>query len=582
MLKVLFYFIIIKWVDLIDMVSTVDLNSNDYSKYANHESSSRMKFSGTLKFDNGSFSEIDLQTGKIFKSHKVYKYEQNIGINLFEFNSTSTCKDNMNDLYKFYHENLNFQPNFLYKIEDGFNVILRCPVCDLRTEVIWIRKGFMNSRHETFKFNPSQPLNRILVGQNNTLLIKSFQLTDSGIYSCVHKNLYDNLTYNKSLDKNIFETFHNVRIANSNKKFANSSDPLFMIKIYLFHSLKIFSAKKHLIFNEKLSHIKMYKRLKLNRRNLTYIDKNSDLKFYALWTNWGICNYCTLEKRHRKRSSECRVIYTGNLKFELFELNKIFNGYGWPCSFVSTYYDLVSNEIFDKIPNDLIELNECICEKNKHGLYEDEYLDDDDYDDDEDYEDDSYENREIAKGILKEFKLNTTNMTIFVVEKFTGDDITLKCLELDYHDVAWKKSYGLISNKDKNRISKRNITHLLSNELVIKDLNLTDSGLYTCYRDKKAKEALLVIKLKITPLRVKKAFLKLEDNYELMQPTLLMIGKFITGIVLFSLINQTVSTYFQNVKLKEKTNRHKKECYFIQKFLKINLEQFEKSLENKN
>ena len=61
------------------------------------------------------------------------------------------------------------------------------------------------------------------------------------------------------------------------------------------------------------------------------------------------------------RKAHCRVIYKGTSSEGLIKLNRTFFPFGWPCSFLNIYYDVMPLEAFNLIPNNLVDIKSCEC-----------------------------------------------------------------------------------------------------------------------------------------------------------------------------------------------------------------------------
>lgn len=125
------------------------------------------------------------------------------------------------------------------------------------------------------------------------------------------------------------------------------------------------------------------------------------------------------------------------------------------------------------------------------------------------------------------------------------------------------------------KMAKSNSTRIFSTHLIMKSLKITDSGIYKCFKHKNDNEHLASYRLKVN-LKKTQQNTHLNSEYELIQPKLLRIIAVVTSIALLSLINEAVKIYFQNKELKSLVENKKKDCYGIQKFLKLNLEEYDK------
>jgi len=161
-----------------------------------------------------------------------------------------------------------------------------------------------------------------------------------------------------------------------------------------------------------------------------------------------------------------------------------------------------------------------------------------------------------------------------VVNRFVGESITFKCLDLRYLNIVWKIKNNFVQNKDLIKMSGMNASHLLSNVLTIKKLKISDSGSYKCYVNKKDKEHIVSIDLKVN-IKINTALD--EDGYDIIMPFLKKIIFLIALIALLLVLNIAKRDYTKNNLLKVMVERKKKDCYHIQKFLRINLEEYDKA-----
>ena len=161
-----------------------------------------------------------------------------------------------------------------------------------------------------------------------------------------------------------------------------------------------------------------------------------------------------------------------------------------------------------------------------------------------------------------------------LVERFVGDNITFRCLDLRYLDIIWKVKNNLVRKKDLAKISGMNSSHLLSGDLSIKKLKLSDSGSYKCYKNKKDKEHVVSINLKVN-IKIKSSLI--QDDYETIMPFIRKIIFLKAIIAMLLVLNIAKRDYARNNLLKIMVDKKKKDCYDIQKFLRINLEEYDKA-----
>lgn len=175
---------------------------------------------------------------------------------------------------------------------------------------------------------------------------------------------------------------------------------------------------------------------------------------------------------------------------------------------------------------------------------------------------------------MKYYETDIQSIPEVSIEKQTGNNITLRCLDLEYNNVFWKVKNIFVQKADLIKLSGMNSSHLLSNELTIRKLKISDSGKYKCFKNKKDNELIISIDLKVIP-NIKKAF-TIVDDYEMVLPVLKKTFMFIAFVALLSVINRAVNDYSHNKELDVIVDKKKKDCYDIQKFLRINLEEFDK------
>jgi hypothetical protein len=144
---------------------------------------------------------------------------------------------------------------------------------------------------------------------------------------------------------------------------------------------------------------------------------------------------------------------------------------------------------------------------------------------------------------------------------------------LEYYNIIWKKDDNILKNKDIIKLTGSNITHLFNNELNLIKLKVLNSGTYKCFTSTNKLKYISAVKLKVNNSILNQKF---QDNYDPLQPYIKRVILYFSLIALILVITECINNYFKNENIKTITKKQKKDCHDIQKFLRINLEEFEK------
>lgn len=373
--------------DFFVTVLSKNLNSNDYSEYSLSNQIHQFfpsKFpqqNSTYIFNNQLKDVVDIYTGKFFnQSFKEFKTKQTVLLDLLhQFDSSAKCESEILNMTKFFYLNEQFQANFLHEVKEGLHLIIKCPMCEKenKKEKVWIKNnlsGSFEAVYESVNFTNKTNLNRTFISKNYSLIIKYFQLTDAGIYMCLDKDILTNLTNSSDIKlfiRNVYkiDQLEKIYLKNatdlSREKWWYFSELMFKINIYLLYSFKSIANQKFLKIESGLnkSNYSRIKYLQKNTKQESHYDNNTRLYLYSLWTNWSRCQMCQrkIKAKFLYRNAHCRVVYKGANSQGLLRLNRTFFPFGWPCSYLNIYHDLMPLEAFKKIPNNLVEVKSCNC-----------------------------------------------------------------------------------------------------------------------------------------------------------------------------------------------------------------------------
>lgn len=367
-------------------------------------------------------------TGFLMKLHSGDILDFNEGANSYEiegiryrypfkFEKTEKCEDRLRGVKTAYYEK-EFLTRFPIVIEEGENIALKCPHCQLKESLkqkLWFR-----IKHNLYldqlvyervigDMHNQEGANRILITLEHDLIIKRFSNDDIGTYFCMDTELLKNFTseimnyFDKSYQNktklidtlrnhenlqliNFYPFIHTLKLSEKIADFNGTDKELTIEQLALETLFKIYYP---IFIQEKKTsdedRVMVYHRenFELDGRLLqkppsSDVQRNTQygLLFEIIWSEWSLCLDCEgIENKngYKKRHGECTVRpdttvlkKKGSVSPGLMALYRSYP-YGWPCKLrMNLKYYPVGVDIDMR---DYTQYEKCSCsERNNINL----------------------------------------------------------------------------------------------------------------------------------------------------------------------------------------------------------------------